>query len=84
MNALKVIVAKRPAFVGEYSLFKSNPVKLPQKSAVLNGEINGILALVTQDLETLNSSTAAFANALVADAPVSYDLKIDQYIAIDI
>jgi len=37
----------------------------------LNNEIKGILALVLEDLQSLNSTTITFSNALIAIAPSS-------------
>lgn len=76
-TALTNIVAKKPAFTSERHL--RPPTKLYSRDLkqhlALNGEVGGILALVLQDLEDLNSNTTAFANALIADAPVSFNFN---------
>ena len=69
-DALTGIVAKKPAFVGQYFnsflrsiLYRTNVIALP---------LGGVPALILQDLTFLNGNTTAFANALIANAPVSF------------
>ncbi len=78
--ALNGLVSKKDAFTSTRHFFLILFIFGVQtnKYTALDGQFGGIISLVQQDLQNLNSDTTAFASALIADAPVSLNLKITE------
>ena len=67
LNALTAIVAKKADFTSQ----SFDDVPVGNSPVILGLPIGGIPALVLSDLQSLNTSVISFADALIADAPVS-------------